>query len=99
MTIMNDTTKSKNLLMRGLSPEVNEALEWGKEHFQVGTNTAAAEKMLSTYKDVWTVLNDTIAERDYYEESMERLIEMLSAKFEADQALEELLAQRKELKG
>ena len=41
-----NTTNAKTLIIRGLSPEVNRALHWGKRRFGQATNSKAAERML-----------------------------------------------------
>ena len=41
-----NTTNAKTLIIRGLSPEVNRALYWGKRRFGQATNSKAAERML-----------------------------------------------------
>ena len=42
----NTTTSAKTLILRDLSPELNDALNWGKRYFQEATNSKAAERML-----------------------------------------------------
>ena len=42
-----NTTNAKTLIIRGLSPEVNRALYWGKRRFGQATNSKAAERMRS----------------------------------------------------
>lgn len=39
-------TSAKTLILRDLSPDLNDALAWGKRYFQEATNSKAAERML-----------------------------------------------------
>jgi len=84
--IMNDT-KSKTLLMRGLSDKVNEALEWGKEHFQVNTNTAAAERMMVEYRKIYEGLEKVIDERDECRRKLSSLCYWLRSRKESEESI------------
>ena len=89
---MSDTsTKAKNLLMRDLTEEVNDGLEWGKTHFQVNTNTAAAEKLITNYRTVYQSLNIVIRQRDDLKDLVDQLLMEIDSKEESEKNIKDLI--------
>lgn len=89
---MSDTsTKAKNLLMRDLTEEVNNGLEWGKSHFQLNTNTSAAEKLITNYRTVYQSLNIVIRQRDDLRDLVGQLLMEMKAKKESEKNIQSLI--------
>lgn len=82
------SNEAKNLIIRGLSKEANEGLEWGKRHFGVGTNSTAGENMIANYPTLHATLNDVVRERDNLRRIIDELTMKVSARIEAEREIQ-----------
>lgn len=80
---------ANNLLMRNLSPEVNEALELFKSQHLIKSNTTAAEQMLVGYHEQKETINQQRNEIQKLQSEMESLRTSLSNYLRAQEIMEE----------